>query len=322
MPGNSLEIRREDLKERSPSKSKGNSSHAMGYHNLSSEGNYSYDYKTNKQGYKRIHGKSMTANTSPISSTNRQGSNKKHIQSLNKGSIGFSHSQHVSPSLSKSSKLYRPKKSDKVPMSTSYALAQIGKKTYVVPTSGGNSSDKSMKQSTKGSSLKGNTAYYDALGYGKYSIPDSKSSKRKESKQIKNRLDLKMINDYEEKKAFSMVSNMVNKKEFTDPMNIRGIENINLNKESPLPIRDENGLRLLLQQNKLGKGFNLDYVVMDGGTGGGNSKRMNSYLKNRSSKRSNSESGKIKSKRGGYNKKSKKYFGQSRKNSKIVFYIL
>ena len=127
-----------------------------------------------------------------------------------------------------------------------------------------------------------------------------------------------MINDYEEKKAFSMVSNMINKKEFADPMNIRGIENMNLNKESPLPIRDENGLRLLLQQNKVGKGFNLDYIIMDGGTGGGNSKRMNSYLKNRSSKRSNSESGKIKSKRGYNSKKTKKYFGNSRKTSRLA----
>lgn len=111
---------------------------------------------------------------------------------------------------------------------------------------------------------------------------------------MKNRLDLKMINDYEEKKAFSMVSNMINNKELADPMNIRGIENSNLTKESPLPIRDENGLRLLLQQNKFGKGFNLDYSIMDGGTGGGNSKRINNYLKNRSSKRSNSENGKTK----------------------------
>lgn len=100
-------------------------------------------------------------------------------------------------------------------------------------------------------------------------------------------------------------------------MNIRGIENINLNKESPLPIRDDNGLRLLLQQNKGSKGFNLDYNIIDGGTGGGNSKRMNNNLKNRSSKRSNSESGKIKNKRSGHMAKRQKHFGNSRKASRL-----
>lgn len=53
---------------------------------------------------------------------------------------------------------------------------------------------------------------------------------------------------------------------------------------------------MLIQQNKLAKGSNLDYIIMDGGTGGGNSKRVNNYMKNRSSKRSNSKSGKIKGK--------------------------
>ena len=44
------------------------------------------------------------------------------------------------------------------------------------------------------------------------------------------------------------------------------------------------------------KGFNLDHLIIDGGTGGGNSKRVNNYIKGKSSKRSNSESGKIKNK--------------------------
>lgn len=39
----------------------------MGYHNSSNDGTYSYDYKGPKAGYKRIHGKSVTANTSPVS---------------------------------------------------------------------------------------------------------------------------------------------------------------------------------------------------------------------------------------------------------------
>ena len=264
---------------------------------MSNEGNYSYDYKTNKGGYKRIHGKSMTANTSPISSSNRQSHNKKHIQSLNKGSIGFSHSQHVSPSISKSSKLYRSKGKDNTPVSTSYAFAQLGKKTYMVPASIKKSVDKSTKHSSKGSGYKGNTAYYDALGYGKYSIPGSKSSKKKEAYKLQNRLNLKMINDSEEKKAFSLVSSISNtKKDFNDPINFRGMEHILLNKDNPSVVWDEQELRLLIQQNKLAKGANLDYVIMDGGTGGNNSKRVNNYMKNRSSKRSNSESGKIKRK--------------------------
>lgn len=42
-----------------------------------------------------------------------------------------------------------------------------------------------------------------------------------------------------------------------------------------------------MQQNKLIKGINLDSLIMDGGTGGGNSKRVNNYIKNKSTKRSN-----------------------------------
>jgi hypothetical protein len=42
----------------------------MGYHNSSNDGTYSYDYKGPKAGYKRIHGKSVTANTSPVSLSN------------------------------------------------------------------------------------------------------------------------------------------------------------------------------------------------------------------------------------------------------------
>lgn len=81
-----------------------------------------------------------------------------------------------------------------------------------------------------------------------------------------------------------------------------------------------------MQQNKLVKGFNLENLIMDGGTGGGNSKRVNNYIKSKSSKRSNSESGKIKgkaqiyakkaTKKGTTNTKINKFFGGSRKNSK------
>lgn len=185
------------LWERNRKKSKNSIDHGVGYHNLSNEGNYSYDYKNNKAGYKRMHGKSMTANTSPTSSSNRHGMNKKHMQSLNKGNIGFSHSQHVSPTLSKSNKLYRPKGKEHGPVATSYALAQIGKKTYVVPTSAPKK-EKSFKNSSKGG-YKGNTAYYDALGYGKYSIPSSKPSKKKIQMNQKNKIDLRLINADEEK---------------------------------------------------------------------------------------------------------------------------
>lgn len=198
----------------------------MGYHNSSHDGNYSYDYKTTKGGYKRIHGKSVTANTSPVSG--HRHATKKHMQSLNKSEMGFSHSQHVSPSLSKSHKFYPSKGKGSLPANTSYALAQIGKKTYVIPTTG-----KSTDSSTKGaktSTYKGNTAYYDALGYGKYSIPGSKKGKKKDSIKLQNRLNLKMINDYEEKKAFSLVSSISNSK--GDPINIRAMEH--LGKESPL----------------------------------------------------------------------------------------
>lgn len=106
-----------------------------------------------------------------------------------------------------------------------------------------------------------------------------------------------MINEYEEKKAFSLVSSINNtRKDLHDPINIRAMEHMGGNKESPLGICDEQDLRFLMQQNKLIKGFNLDNIIMDGGTGGGNSKRVNNYIKNKSSKRSNSESGKIKGK--------------------------
>lgn len=74
--------------------SKNNSDSSGNYHNISNDGNYSYDYKTSKGGYKRIHGKSVTANTSPVSSANRHLGNKKHMQSLNKSEIGFSQSQN------------------------------------------------------------------------------------------------------------------------------------------------------------------------------------------------------------------------------------
>jgi hypothetical protein len=298
----------------------------MGYHNSSNDGTYSYDYKNNnKGGYKRMHGKSVTANTSPMSSNQRHAGTKKHMQSLNKNDIGFSHSQHVSPTISQSNKFYQSKGKSSLPTSTSYALAQIGKKTYVIPTSTAKNTEPSSKNSSKGSN-KGKTAYYDALGYGKYSISGSKKSKKRDSVNFQNRLNLKMINDYEEKKAFSLVSSISNKKDIGDPINIRAMEHLHLNKESPLGIRDEQDLRALMQQNKLIKGFNLDNLIMDGGTGGGNSKRVNNYLKNKPSKQSNSESGKIKGKNSIYsNKQSKKsstkgkitkYFGGSRKNSK------
>jgi len=185
-----------------------------------------------------------------------------------------------------------------MPVTTSYALAQIGKKTYVIPTSMSKGSEPSTKHSTKNSTYKGNTAYYDALGYNKYNISGPKKSSKKDSLKIQNRLNLKMINEYEEKKAFSLVSSINNtRKDLHDPINIRAIDHIGLSKESPLGICDEQDLRHMMQQNKLIKGINLDHLIMDGGTGGGNSKRVNNYIKGKSSsKRSNSESGKIKGK--------------------------
>ena len=203
----------------------------MNYHNSSNDGANSYDYKGTKTTYKRIHGKSVTANTSPVSSHPRQ-STKKHMSSLNKSEIGFSQSQHCSPTLSKSHKIYQGKNSSK--MNTAYALAQIGKKTYVIPTS----LSKGSEQSTKGTSYKGNTAYYDALGYRKYSTQGVKKTKKKDSLKLQNRLNLKMINEYEEKKAFSLVSSINNtKKELNDPINLRAMEyNVSMNKESPLGI--------------------------------------------------------------------------------------
>jgi serine/threonine protein kinase len=75
------------------------------------------------------------------------------------------------------------------------------------------------------------------------------------------------------------------------------MDHLALGKESPLGIWDEHELRYFMQQNKLVKGFNLDNLILDGGTGGGNSKRVNNYIKSKSSKRSNSKSGKIKGKK-------------------------
>jgi hypothetical protein len=82
-------------------------------------------------------------------------------------------------------------------------------------------------------------------------------------------------------KAFSLVSSInKTKKELNDPINIRAMENhIGYNKESPLCICDEQELRYLMQQNKQIKGM-----------------KLTKYLKSKSSKRSNSESGKIKGK--------------------------
>lgn len=248
------------------------------------------------------------------------------MQSLNKSDIGFSQSQHCSPSLSQSHKFNQGVGKNSLPISTSYALAQIGKKTYVIPTTLSKSSDPSAQEYSTKPSSKGNTAYYDALGYSKHSVPGAKKSKKKDSINLQNRLNLKMINEYEEKKAFSLVSSINNtKKELNDPINFRALDHLGGNKESPLGICDEQDLRYLMQQNKLIKGFNLDNIIMDGGTGGGGSKRMNNYLKQKSSKRSNSESGKIKNKSIYTKKNSKKtaatakitkYFGGSRKNSK------
>lgn len=304
-------------------KHKNTSESSMNYHNSSNEENYSYDYKGNKGNYKRIHGKSVTANTSPIANTRHP--TKKHMQSLNKSEIGFSQSQNCSPTLSKSHKFYQTKGKSSLPNNASYALAQIGKKTYVIPTNLSNYSDKGKKPSGSGGNYKGNAAYYDVLGYPKYSVPGDKG--KKDSINFQNRLNLKMINEYEEKKAFSLVSSIGNSKK-DDPINIRAMEHhIGMSKDTPLGVHDEQDLRLLMQQNKLIKGFNLDNLIMDGGTGGGNSKRVNNYIKGKSSKRSNSESGKIKGKKSIYSKpKSKKsngntkitkYFGGSRKNSKF-----
>lgn len=61
-----------------------------------------------------------------------------------------------------------------------------------------NSSDNNAKPSTKNSTYK-NTAYYDALGYQKFSVPDAKKPNKKDSMNMQNKLNLKMINEYEEK---------------------------------------------------------------------------------------------------------------------------
>ncbi len=71
-------------------------------------------------------------------------------------------------------------------------------KTYIIPTGLSNSSDNNTKPSTKNSTYK-NTAYYDALGYQKFSVPDAKKPNKKDSMNMQNKLNLKMINEYEEK---------------------------------------------------------------------------------------------------------------------------
>lgn len=106
--------------------SKNTSESSMNYHNTSNDGTYSYDFKNTKGNFKKMHTKSVTANTSPVSS-NVIHPNKKHIQSLNKSEIGFSQSQQCSPSLSKSHKIYQNSEKGSAPLSTLYTLAQIGK---------------------------------------------------------------------------------------------------------------------------------------------------------------------------------------------------
>ena len=72
-----------ELTEKNRKRSKNTSDSSMNnYHNSSHDGNYSYDYKgSNKYKYTSMHGKSVTANTSPVSSSNRHPT-KKHMQSL------------------------------------------------------------------------------------------------------------------------------------------------------------------------------------------------------------------------------------------------
>jgi hypothetical protein len=72
-------------------------------------------------------------------------------------------------------------------------------KTYIIPTGQSNNSDNNTKPSSKNSTYK-NTAYYDALGYQKFSIPDGKQKpNKKDGINMQNKLNLKMINEYEEK---------------------------------------------------------------------------------------------------------------------------
>lgn len=73
--------------------SKNTSDSDINYHNSSNDGTYSYEFKGSKNNYKRIHGKSVTANTSPVSSGPRH-STKKQINSINKSDIGFFQSQN------------------------------------------------------------------------------------------------------------------------------------------------------------------------------------------------------------------------------------
>lgn len=132
-----------ELKRKNKKGSKNTSESSGNYHNSSRDGTYSYDYKNTKRGYKRIHGKSVTANVSPSSSNTRHSTTKKHMQSLNKSEMGFPQSQHCSPTLSKSHKIYNGKGKGSLPTNASYTLAQIGKKTYVIPTNISSTSDTS-----------------------------------------------------------------------------------------------------------------------------------------------------------------------------------
>ena len=97
---------------------------------------------------------------------------------------------------------------------------------------------------------------------------DQNKSKKKDPSKLQNRLNLKMINEYEEKKAFSLVSSINNtRKDLNEPINLRAMENHPaLNKESPLGVWDEQDLKFLMQQNKFMKGYNLDNLMVDGGT--------------------------------------------------------
>ena len=83
------------------------------------------------------------------------------------------------------------------------------------------------------------------------------------------RLNLKLINDYEERKAFSLVSSINNtQKNLHDPMALRARDISS--KESPLGMHEINDLRFLAQQQKkmIKAGVNIDNLFLDGGTGG------------------------------------------------------
>lgn len=119
-------------------------------------------------------------------------------------------------------------------MNAAYALAQIGKKTYVIPNSLSKSIEQSAKLSSKGSTYKGNTAYFDVLGYNQYNMLLSKKNKKKDSFQ----------------------HNSSNKKDMDDTINIKAMEYQAL-KENPLGLCDENDLRYIMNQNKITIGPNL-----------------------------------------------------------------